>query len=218
MTCSAGFQPAAPTTLVVGLGNPILGDDGIGWRVAEALEARLDDPDVAVICLSVGGLALMEHLAGYRRALVIDAINQGAPAGTLHWLTPGDIAATGSLYTTSVHDLSFPAALALGRELGLGLPEDIAVLGVEAGPKFVFGETLSPAVAAAIPAATDRAAIWAGARVTKGVSVDLSFHSSIPDSSSARTASCCTVPATGAVRCEWPPRLSALIHPTQSRG
>ena len=41
-------------TLVVGLGNPILGDDGVGWRVAEEVRARLTDPDVTVTCLALG--------------------------------------------------------------------------------------------------------------------------------------------------------------------
>jgi hydrogenase maturation protease len=107
------------TTLVVGLGNPILGDDGVGWRVAERVLGRLDDPDVAVLCLSLGGLALMEHLVGYRRVMIVDAMATGAPAGTLHWLDAPDRGELGVQHTASVHDLSLASALAMGRELGL---------------------------------------------------------------------------------------------------
>jgi len=163
LPCSAGFQPASnagPTTLVVGLGNPILGDDGIGWRVAEAVKVRLNDPDVEVLCLSLGGLALMEHLAGYRRAIIIDAMSSGAPAGTLLRMTAREMDEISVQHTASVHDLSLAAALALGCELGLELPEEIQVVGVEARVEFEFGVTLSAAVAAAIPEAARIVESW----------------------------------------------------------
>jgi hydrogenase maturation protease len=150
------------TTLVVGLGNPILGDDGVGWRVAEALDARLDDPDIEVRCLSLGGLALMEHLAGYRRALVIDAMVAGAEPGSVNLLSTGTLADRASHHTASVHDMSLTAALELGTRLGLDLPEEIAIVGIEAAPEFEFGETLSDPVARAIPEATRLAEAWLG--------------------------------------------------------
>lgn len=148
------------TTLVVGLGNPILGDDGVGWRVAEAVKARLDDPDVEVLCLSLGGLALMEHLAGYRRAIIVDAMTTGAEPGSLHNLSAQEMDELSIQHTACVHDLSLSAALAMGRELGLALPEEIRIVGVEAKAEFDFGETLSPAVAGAIPLAAQAVATW----------------------------------------------------------
>ncbi len=148
------------TTLVVGLGNPILGDDGVGWRVAERVLGRLDDPDVAVLCLSLGGLALMEHLVGYRRVMIVDAMATGAPAGTLHWLDAPDRGDLGVQHTASVHDLSLASALAMGRELGLNLPAEIRVVGVEAAPEFEFGEALSEPVDRAIPAAARLVLDW----------------------------------------------------------
>lgn len=161
MTRSAGFQPAAaPTTLVVGLGNPILGDDGVGWRVAEAFAATRPGPDVEVICLSVGGLALMEHLAGYRRALIVDAVVTGAPPGTLHAFSAAQLADRSSHHTASVHDLGLAVALDLGRQLGLELPEDLHVLGIEAAPGFEFGETLAVAVEGAVGEAVRWAGEW----------------------------------------------------------
>ena len=153
----AGQQP---TTLIVGLGNPILGDDGIGWRVAEAVQAGLNDPDVEVLCLSLGGLALMEHLAGYRRVLIIDAMSSGAPAGTLHRMTVQELDELSVQHTASVHDLSLSAALALGRELGLDLPGEIRFIGVETQPEFEFGETLSPAVQCKVPQIVELVRLW----------------------------------------------------------
>ena len=68
------------STLIIGLGNPILGDDGAGWRVAQEVRSRLGglhSEQVDIECLSVGGLGLMEHMIGYRRAIIVDAITTG---------------------------------------------------------------------------------------------------------------------------------------------
>ena len=148
------------STLVVGLGNPILGDDGVGWRVAESVRANLDDPDVEVLCLSLGGLALMERLAGYRRVIIVDAMDTGAAAGSLHFLSLQELDELAAQHTACVHDLSLSAALALGRELGVKLPEEIRVVGVEAAAGFDFGERLSADIAAAVPGAAGAVAAW----------------------------------------------------------
>jgi hydrogenase maturation protease len=148
------------STLVVGLGNPILGDDGVGWRVAESVRANLNDPDVEVLCLSLGGLALMENLAGYRRVIIVDAMSSGAPTGTLHFLSLQELDELAAQHTACVHDLSLAAALALGRELGVNLPEEIRVVGVEAAAEFDFGEMLSADIAAAVPGAARAVAAW----------------------------------------------------------
>jgi hydrogenase maturation protease len=150
------------TTLVVGLGNPILGDDGVGWRVAAAVKDRLDDPAVDVICLSLGGLALMEHLAGYRRAIIVDAMTTGAQPGSLHQLSAREMDELSVQHTASVHDMSLSAALSFGREMGLDLPQDIWLIGVEAQPEFDFGETLSAPVDQAVPAAVQAVLQWLG--------------------------------------------------------
>ena len=147
-------------TLVVGLGNPILGDDGVGWRVAESVRADLDDPDVEVLCLSLGGLALMERLAGYRRVIIVDAMDTGAAAGSLHFLSLQELDELAAQHTACVHDLSLSAALALGRELGVSLPEEIRVVGVEATTGLDFCERLSADIAAAVPGAARAVADW----------------------------------------------------------
>lgn len=141
------------STLVIGLGNPILGDDGVGWRVAEKVREAVDDPEVDVLCLSLGGLALMEHLAGYRRAVIVDAMTTGAAPGSLHRFSARELDELGAQHTASVHDLSLRSALAFGRQMGLDLPEDIRVVGVEARPEFEFGDSLGEAVSRALPEA-----------------------------------------------------------------
>lgn len=147
-------------TLVVGLGNPILGDDAIGWRVAEVVEARLQeetDVDAAGIAfeyLSLGGLSLMERFIGYERAIIVDSIQtrEGKQGQVFSFALEAlpDLAAG---HTTAAHDTSLQTALALGRQMGAELPDEVQVVAVEADRVFDFSDQLTPAVEAAIPAA-----------------------------------------------------------------
>jgi hydrogenase maturation protease len=141
--------------LVLGLGNPLVTDDSVGLRVAAELKPRLADrPEVVVSEDYWGGLRLMERMAGFDRAIVIDAICTGAPPGTIHRLTPGSIPTQRS---ASTHDVNLTTALALVRTAGLHLPrdEDILLVGVEAEDILSFGEQCTPAVAAAIAPAVE---------------------------------------------------------------
>jgi hydrogenase maturation protease len=138
-------------TVVVGVGNPLLGDDGVGIRVARELTRRVDRRSgVAVTELYAGGLRLMEAMVGFDRALVVDAMVTGAcPPGSIRCFTPEELGATRNL--RCAHDTSLPAALAMGRMLGLSLPEEIRIWGVEAGCYEEFGEELTPPVERAVP-------------------------------------------------------------------
>ena len=145
-------------TIIIGLGNPILGDDGIGWRVSQSLAAALAEraPAVEVDWLSVGGLSLMERLIGYERAIIVDAIQTGeGRAGDVYVFPLEALPQPAGGHTTAVHDASLQTALALGRKMGAALPEKITVVAVEAARVFDFSEALSPAVAGAIPEATE---------------------------------------------------------------
>ncbi|MCC6125451.1 MAG: hydrogenase maturation protease [Pirellulales bacterium] len=142
-------------TLLLGLGNPIVTDDSVGLKVAAVLKERLAGrTDVEVSEDYWGGLRLMERLAGYDRAIVIDAICTGSPPGTLHRLTPDDI---GTQRSASAHDVNLATALEFGRTAGVSLPANsrIILVGIEAENVLDFGEHCTPAVDAAIPRAVE---------------------------------------------------------------
>ncbi len=162
MSCGATTEVERPT-LVIGLGNPILGDDGVGWQVIEALEDRLAvnvaaRREVGVVELdrvAVGGLSLMERLVGYDRVILVDSILGDAPPGTV---TVGSLAETAcrlASHLDSAHDAPLTEALSAGRGLGAHLPGDITVVGVAVRTVDVFGERLSEPVAAAVAPAVD---------------------------------------------------------------
>lgn len=142
-------------TLVVGLGNPILGDDGVGWQIAQALQQEEEIPsDITIECLAVGGISLMEALIGYDQAILIDAIvTHHAPIGTVNCCKLQDLPNLTSGHMTSAHDASLTDALTMGRSLGAVLPQDITVVTVESQKVYEFSEIMSPAVAGAVPQA-----------------------------------------------------------------
>ncbi len=147
------------STIIVGLGNPILGDDGVGWRVAEIVESQLliqpaAAPDVVVEYLSLGGLSLMENLIGYRRAILIDAIClREDPPGTVYVRSLDELPDYACGHLTSTHDTSLQTALNLGRSMGAILPDQVTVVGIESQQVYDFSEELTPLVAAAVPEA-----------------------------------------------------------------
>jgi hydrogenase maturation protease len=103
--------------------------------------------------LSLGGLSLMEHLIGYQRAILIDAVTSGQAAGSLIVCRLDDMPDASAFHLTSAHDTSLPNALGLGRAMGADLPEQVTVVGITAQRVHEFGEELSPQVAEAIPRA-----------------------------------------------------------------
>lgn len=146
------------TTLVIGLGNPILGDDGVGWWVVDALQDRLAQDamtrraagDVELDRVCVGGLGLMERLVGYDRVILVDAILGGEMPGTVSVGSLAEIGCNLAGHLDSAHDVSLPEALTAGRALGAQLPTDITVVCVAVQRVDRFGERLSPEVAAAL--------------------------------------------------------------------
>jgi hydrogenase maturation protease len=146
-------------TLVIGLGNPILGDDGVGWRVAEEIARKTaDQPDVEVDCVALGGLSLMERLTGYERVILVDSIFTGKkPLGAVSKFPLTELPDLSSSHTTAVHDTSLRTALNVGRSMDIPLPhdEDVLIVSIEAQDVYDFSESLSPPIEAAVPLAVE---------------------------------------------------------------
>ena len=160
-------------TLVIGLGNPILGDDGVGWKVAQEVKSRIESDaryymtirplgtktvrhvsDIEVECAALGGLSLMERMIGYQRAILVDSMETGqSPAGSVRVFPLEELANPSAGHSASAHDTSLITALETGRHMGLALPTEVLVVAIEAGNVYDFSEELSPPVAAAVPLA-----------------------------------------------------------------
>jgi len=146
-------------TVIIGMGNPILCDDAVGVHLARDVKVALcgrSDVDVMEEC-SVGGLNLLEYLAGYRQAVILDAIHtRGGEPGACYRFTAVELWSTAHL--CNVHDANFATALALGRALGQDLPadQDIHIFAVEIVDDITFGTDFTPLVARRYPACRNR--------------------------------------------------------------
>lgn len=140
-------------TLVLGLGNPLQRDDGVGIRVVAELERRTLPPHVEVMDGGTPGVGLINLMEGRARVVIVDAAEMGRQPGEVVRFRAEDVKLTGSSARFSLHRSGVADALALADALGVSLPE-IVVYGVQ--PAHVeWGESLSAPVSAAIPGLVD---------------------------------------------------------------
>ncbi|NQV34928.1 MAG: hydrogenase maturation protease [Phycisphaeraceae bacterium] len=142
------------STLLLALGNDIMGDDGAALTAAQHLKAR-DLEDVDVSDTLEAGLALLEILSGYRRVLLLDTIVTGNhPPGTVLALSQRDFT---KVLGSSPHYAGLPEVIELARQLAVAFPLDIRVLALEIEQPTDFSDTLSPLIQAAIPGYVQKA-------------------------------------------------------------
>lgn len=148
--------------VVIGLGNPLMGDDGIGLAALEQL--REGSAGAELVDGGTWGMNLLPVLESAERILLVDAIRTGAPAGTIHELARDQMPAI-LVHKLSPHQIDLREVLALGTLRGT-LPAELVAIGIE--PAEVEMRTaLSPVVAAAMPALLERIRVrlarWAAA-------------------------------------------------------
>lgn len=138
--------------VVVGIGNPWRRDDGVGPAVVRAAAPRLP-AGARVVELDGEPARVVEAWDGADLAVVVDGVRTGAPAGTVHRIDPARDPVRAPAAPGSSHALGAGEAYLLGRALGR-LPGRVVLVGVEVA-EVGEGPGLSPAVAAAVPAAAD---------------------------------------------------------------
>jgi hydrogenase maturation protease len=162
-------------TLIIGLGNPILGDDGVGWKVAQEVQRTIEmdtcyhmpirplgtktvlhTSQFDVECASLGGLSLMERMVGYQRAILVDSMETGKyPMGSVMVFPLEALTNPMDGHSASAHDTSLITALKTARTMGLSVPESVEIVAIEAKNVYDFSDELSPAVAKAVPLAAE---------------------------------------------------------------
>ncbi|MFU8891451.1 MAG: hydrogenase maturation protease [Anaerosomatales bacterium] len=137
--------------LILGIGNPLMTDEGVGVRVAELLLSGFELPDdVEVIDAGTMGLGIMNLLRGRDFVIVVDAIdNTGHEPGTVVLLTPEELAPSQIMH--SLHDTRFTNVLEAAALTGMQ-PEAICI-GVQVASLEQWVTELTPEVEAALPAA-----------------------------------------------------------------
>lgn len=142
MTDPAGQSRGRRGILVLGLGNDLLADDAIGLRVSRAIQARLSPGDPVTVRESAQmGFALLDDLAGFDEALLVDAIQTGQQApGHVHVL---DAESLRTLPVVSPHFAGVGEMLTLGRCLDLFMPERVRVLAIEVADPYTFSTEMT---------------------------------------------------------------------------
>jgi len=116
--------------LVLGIGNILLRDEGVGVRVVEALGREVLPEGVELLDGGTAGADLLDTLAGRRKVVVIDALDAGAEPGAVVRLAGGELAPhDGPL---SLHEIGLAETLAMARQLGCA-PHEVVVIGVQPG-------------------------------------------------------------------------------------
>jgi len=144
-------------TLILGLGNDLYGDDGVGIHIIRLLEEDATCRQEFTDCLAgadllasgLTGLALLDVIVDYDRLIIVDTIKRRRPlTGRIHVMDAADLR---DIPGPSPHYVSIPQTITMGRQLGLRVPDRIQVIGVEAKNLYHLGEGLSEDMERAVP-------------------------------------------------------------------
>ncbi|MFW6140281.1 MAG: hydrogenase maturation protease [Acidobacteriota bacterium] len=145
-------------TLVLGLGNDLYGDDGIGMRVIKHIKKNPElERELSSVCPSMKfkpcvqtGLALLDEIIGYDSLVIIDTIKKSNPrTGKIHTLQGNELR---YIPGPSPHYVSIPQSIEIGKKLGLKVPAKIKIIAIEARNMYNLGENLSEEMKKKIPA------------------------------------------------------------------
>jgi len=119
------------STVVLGLGNPLMADEGIGVYLVERLmEFASEYPTVDFVDAGTGGLSILYLIEGRRKAILIDCAFMDEPAGTIRRFTPDQVQSTKVLAHQSLHEADLMQIITLARQLGQA-PGQIAIFGIQ---------------------------------------------------------------------------------------
>ncbi len=148
---------ASQKILVLGLGNTILGDDGIGIYVVREIRRKwAGRPSVEVVEASLGGMVLLDLITGFDKVIVIDAImtDDRKPAGFLYELSLDDLGEIVQPYAS--HALDLKTTVELGKRLGYVMPSVVRIYAVKIEENTTFREELTPPVGEVVAGLADR--------------------------------------------------------------
>ena len=139
-----------PDTIVIGLGNPLMSDDGIGICLARALAAELvDRPGVECVDAGTSGMRALHLMAGRARAILIDCALMDETPGVIRRFTPEGAESRRVLSRLSLHEGNLLEILELSRALG-ERPAEVVIFGIEPA-RLTPGAELSRALASRLP-------------------------------------------------------------------
>ncbi len=147
--CFRSGWVVAGRTVVIGVGNLLLRDEGVGIHVVQELQKRAFPPGVEVLDGGVAGVRLLDLFSGAQKLLLVDAAEMGLEPGSIVRFTPEDVRFQSGELKLSTHDVALPEVLAIARAVNQ-CPSEVVIIGIQ--PKEIsWGTELTPEVGAAIP-------------------------------------------------------------------
>jgi hydrogenase maturation protease len=144
-------------TIVLGVGNQILSDDGVGVHVVNELKKHIKSPDITIDEAITGGMNLLDLILGFDKALIIDAVKtDNGENGEVRRFPLSDFS---TMHSCNPHDVSLVEAIEMAKKLGeTRIPKKIIVIGIMMKQiPCEFGETLTKNIEAAVPKAVEMA-------------------------------------------------------------
>ncbi len=139
---------------ILGCGNTLMGDDGVGIRAIERLQQIQLPPNVEIVEAGVGGLAILSWIEDADKVVIIDAVQTGnEPPGTVYAFTDKELPPS-EMFMLSLHDLNLVDTINVGR-LVQKMPAEIVIIGVEVKRVAEFTRELTPEVEGALPEVID---------------------------------------------------------------
>ena len=142
-------------TIVLGIGNLILGDDGVGIHVVNEVKKLIKNPDITIEEAITGGMNLLDLIVGYDKAIIVDAVkSESSETGEVKRIPISDF---NTMHSCNPHDVSLIEAIDMAKKLGeTRIPGEIIIIGIMMkNIPCEFGEKLSKNIAAAVPKAVE---------------------------------------------------------------
>jgi hydrogenase maturation protease len=118
-------------TVVLGLGNTLMHDEGIGVVLIRHFQSHSADfPHVEFIEASTGGLSILHFLAGKTKAVLIDCAQMNTVPGTIKRFEPEDIESIKELTHYSLHEVDIMKVIEMAKQLGQ-CPDEVIIFGIE---------------------------------------------------------------------------------------
>jgi len=135
--------------IIVGIGNPLMKDDGVGFKVVEALEGVVD-----TVTLLNTDLKVIQKILNYDLAIIVDGLITGAPPGSILEVDPAN--SWKNVYSSGTHSMTLFEVLRIGYHVfPEEMPKEVKIIGIEVKEIRGYDPTLSPEVKAAVPKAVD---------------------------------------------------------------
>lgn len=140
--------------LVVGLGNILLKDEGVGVRCVEYMESNGLDGGAKLLDGGTSGLGILEEMKGFKKTVIVDAVDMGKEPGHIASFAAEQVLSLPHGPKFSLHDIDLADVIKVGKKIGYSF-KDVKIVGIQ--PEEVsWGDTLSETIEKRLPALSER--------------------------------------------------------------